>query len=79
MPILWDLWGQGQDDGPLHYDVRRGFNHLPGGSNVLYLDGHVEFVKLGTRYPLRNGPAGTFGEDFEKYACLDVAIMDFGL
>ena len=22
-----------------------GFNHVPGGSNVLYLDGHVEFVK----------------------------------
>jgi prepilin-type processing-associated H-X9-DG protein len=24
-----------------------GFNHVPGGSNVLYLDGHVEFI----RYP----------------------------
>jgi len=23
------------------------FNHLPGGSNVLYMDGHVEFKKLG--------------------------------
>jgi prepilin-type processing-associated H-X9-DG protein len=21
------------------------FNHIPGGSNVLYMDGHVEFVK----------------------------------
>jgi len=21
------------------------FNHVPGGSNVLYMDGHVEFVK----------------------------------
>lgn len=23
------------------------FNHIPGGSNILYLDGHVEFVKYG--------------------------------
>jgi prepilin-type N-terminal cleavage/methylation domain-containing protein/prepilin-type processing-associated H-X9-DG protein len=30
------------------------FNHIPGGSNVLYLDGHVEF----NRYPAQgNGPA----------------------
>ena len=28
------------------------FNHLPGGSNILYLDGHVEF----SRYPNVNGP-----------------------
>jgi len=27
--------------------VPSGFNHVPGGSNVLYLDGHVEFI----RYP----------------------------
>lgn len=24
------------------------FNHLPGGSNILYMDGHVEFEKYGT-------------------------------
>jgi prepilin-type processing-associated H-X9-DG protein len=23
----------------------REFNHIPGGSNVLYMDGHVEFIK----------------------------------
>ncbi len=32
------------------------FNHLPGGSNVLYMDGHVEFVKYssypGSKWPL---------------------------
>ena len=22
-----------------------GFNHIPGGSNVLYLDGHVDFIR----------------------------------
>jgi prepilin-type N-terminal cleavage/methylation domain-containing protein/prepilin-type processing-associated H-X9-DG protein len=29
-----------------------GFNHLPGGSNVLYMDGHVEFVRTGAKAPL---------------------------
>jgi len=24
------------------------FNHVPGGANILYMDGHVEFAKLGT-------------------------------
>jgi len=28
------------------------FNHIPGGANVLYMDGHVEFVKYPGRYPL---------------------------
>lgn len=26
--------------------------HEPGGGNVLYLDGHVEFVKYGTKFPM---------------------------
>jgi prepilin-type N-terminal cleavage/methylation domain-containing protein/prepilin-type processing-associated H-X9-DG protein len=34
------------------------FNHIPGGSNILYMDGHVEFLKYSTggKAPL-NGPA----------------------
>ncbi len=32
-----------------------GFNHIPGGCNVLYMDGHVEFV----RYPSRKMPVNT--------------------
>lgn len=28
------------------------FNHVPGGSNVLYMDGHVEFVKCPGPPPL---------------------------
>jgi len=27
------------------------FNHIPGGSNVLYLDGHVEFHRYATEFP----------------------------
>jgi prepilin-type processing-associated H-X9-DG protein len=28
------------------------FNHVPGGSNVLYMDGHVEFLKYPTKAPV---------------------------
>lgn len=27
------------------------FNHVPGGCNVLYMDGHVDFVRYPTKYP----------------------------
>jgi prepilin-type N-terminal cleavage/methylation domain-containing protein/prepilin-type processing-associated H-X9-DG protein len=30
-------------------------NHIPGGCNVLYMDGHVEFLKYGTETPLSTG------------------------
>ncbi len=30
------------------------FNHIPGGCNVLYLDGHVEFLKYPTKYPINH-------------------------
>jgi len=38
------------------------FNHLPGGSNVLYMDGHVEFQKYPDgEYPANPGCARVFG------------------
>ena len=33
------------------------FNHVPGGSNVLYMDGHVEFVKYPGKTPVNNAMA----------------------
>lgn len=30
------------------------FNHVPGGSNVQYMDGHVEFVKYPGKYPVHS-------------------------
>ncbi len=29
------------------------FNHIPGGSNVLYMDGHVRFIRYQAEYPVR--------------------------
>ncbi len=36
------------------------FNHLPGGSNILYMDGHVEFVKYPGKYPMSLYVAGSY-------------------
>jgi len=37
------------------------FNHIPGGANVLYMDGHVEFQRYpGGEYPANRGVANVF-------------------
>lgn len=58
IPVMWDAWSNGynwfsvivstSDSGIPRY------NHVPGGSNVLYMDGHVEWVKQGAKFPLTN-------------------------
>jgi len=65
--VMWDAWADGSN---ISTDVasqaylgigRQGilfFNHIPGGSNVLYMDGHVEFVKFGEKAPVAS-PANT--------------------
>ena len=42
----------------MYFDIVRlnpgDYNHVPGGGNILYLDGHVEFVKYpGSEFPMR--------------------------
>jgi len=44
MAVFFDEFGPG--------DMIRWSNHVPGGSNVLYMDGHVEFLKYPNKYPL---------------------------
>jgi prepilin-type N-terminal cleavage/methylation domain-containing protein/prepilin-type processing-associated H-X9-DG protein len=47
------------------------FNHIPGGSNVLYMDGHVEFKKYteGGEWPVNEVMSGYFGNNgFEEIA-----------
>jgi len=33
------------------------FNHIPGGCNILYLDGHVEFIRYPTKQPINQAMA----------------------
>jgi prepilin-type processing-associated H-X9-DG protein len=45
---MWDHATVGKDTGEVS---GAGFNHIPGGANILFMDGHVEFVK----YPAAEG------------------------
>jgi len=38
------------------------FNHIPGGANVLYMDGHVSFIRYNDTVPVVPGVAKVFGE-----------------
>jgi len=52
--VMWDAYGQTFAEGTYPDGISR-YNHVPGGSNVLYMDGHVEFVKQNARVPLLVG------------------------
>jgi prepilin-type N-terminal cleavage/methylation domain-containing protein/prepilin-type processing-associated H-X9-DG protein len=54
VPVMVDAWGTEENVYKFVFDVMDThsggslrFNHIPGGANVLYLDGHVEFVSYG--------------------------------
>ncbi len=33
-------------------EIASNFNHVPGGANVLYMDGHVDFIKFPGELPV---------------------------
>jgi prepilin-type processing-associated H-X9-DG protein len=52
--VMWDAVINGVASGGSAANYTRGaglFNHIPGGGNVLYMDGHVEFVRLNQKAP----------------------------
>lgn len=52
VPIIWDHITTNVND----------FAHVPGGANVLYLDGHARFQKYpGEKFPMTEDSARTFG------------------
>lgn len=53
LAIMWDNVASDMGSGV--------FNHVPGGANVLYMDGHVEFVRYPTKFPASQGYAGLGG------------------
>ncbi len=62
-----------QSDVPVIYDLITKqvatYNHIPGGSNVLFLDGHVDFLRYRTEWPMNSA-----------FALLEDAMFDaFGL
>lgn len=62
VPILWD-----------HVTLAvKDFSHVPGGGNVLYFDGHVEFVKYPAEdFPMTETSARTFGKYNKLFAIID--------
>ncbi len=49
IPVMWDRVAAQLVNSEVS---PAGFNHLPGGSNVLYMDGHVEFTKYPSDHPI---------------------------
>ncbi len=49
IPVLWDtIWAPSVQDG-INFSY---FSHIPGGGNVLYMDGHVEFIRYPGEWPV---------------------------
>ena len=44
LPVCWDQFATDP--------ASSGFNHIPGGSNVLWMDGHVSFIRYPGEYPV---------------------------
>ena len=67
IPVMMDAWGandpnnmffgEGGGYGVYETDMLV-FNHVPGGANVLYMDGHVEFNRYDGAFPVMNGANG---------------------
>jgi prepilin-type processing-associated H-X9-DG protein len=55
LPVMWDAWSNSINWHGDQGGIAR-FNHVPGGSNVLYMDGHVQFVKYNAEFPIATMP-----------------------
>jgi prepilin-type processing-associated H-X9-DG protein len=72
LPVMWDAWGSNyavtdSDHFQFEHDGVVRTNHVPGGSNVMYMDGHVEFVRYNSEFPIsslseRTGESDAFIE-----------------
>jgi len=55
VPAMWDAFAQSFGASTSNRGFAEGvtaFNHVPGGANVLYMDGHVEFIRYPAQYPV---------------------------
>ena len=54
LPVMWDGAHWFGDDYAPSIIGTAAFNHIPGGANVLYMDGHVTFVRYPGEFPLNS-------------------------
>jgi prepilin-type processing-associated H-X9-DG protein len=45
--IMWDIAYANE----LYVELAKEFNHIPAGGNVLFMDGHTEFVRYKGKFP----------------------------
>jgi len=62
IPVMLDQWSANVE---LIGGVDR-FNHVPGGSNVLYMDGHVQFMRYKSGFPVADQPDTANGQTVYK-------------
>lgn len=62
IPVLFDSWSANV---AVLGGVDR-FNHVPGGSNVLYMDGHAVFVRYKSAFPVADQPDTVDGKTVYK-------------
>ncbi len=72
LPVMYDAWNSSNSDfgtGVVSY-----FNHIPGGANALFMDGHVEYCRYPNAFPCQSldittapVPAGTYPHLYNMY------------
>jgi prepilin-type N-terminal cleavage/methylation domain-containing protein/prepilin-type processing-associated H-X9-DG protein len=65
VPVMYDFIASSESTGSFPGASAMGqgvakFNHLPGGSNVLYMDGHVDFIRYPDDFPITSWMAGYY-------------------
>jgi prepilin-type N-terminal cleavage/methylation domain-containing protein/prepilin-type processing-associated H-X9-DG protein len=65
IPIMWDTWAGYNTF--FSNSLVSNFNHVPGGSNVLYMDGHAEFIRYGSKFPIADSGPDSYGSDLDKW------------
>ncbi|MCC6488583.1 MAG: hypothetical protein IT364_13890, partial [Candidatus Hydrogenedentes bacterium] len=65
IPVMWDTWS-GYNAAGMGSLVKN-FNHVPGGSNILYMDGHAEFLKYKSKFPVANSVDGSYGDKLDQW------------
>jgi len=84
LPVMFDIWGideiilSGGGIAPVF------FNHIPAGGNVLYADGHVEWLNISSDYPFENPDPNFFKDpaDLVSYSwqmAIFIPLLTFGL
>lgn len=78
IPVMFDAWSSQTSHDPALADVVTSlFNHIPGGSNVLYMDGHVEYVRYPDRFPVLALPEEWQGGYIRGASYIDIYMWLF--